>query len=335
MSHGPASARASWLASPPPAVAVEITATRVTGVALASQGPAPVVAAHATEPLPSGIAVPALNAPNVLDERGLAGVLRSVLGQLGQRVRKVALVLPDSVAKVSLVRFDKVPARVQDLEQLIRWQVRKAAPFRIEDAQVAWQPGVALPGGGREYLVTVARRDIVHDYERACEAAGAHAGIVDLASLNQINAVLAGPGEDADWLLVHVADDYATLAVVRGDDLIFFRNRAAGSEGELTDLVHQTAMYHEDRLGGGGFARIVLAGASVLGAEEAERLRLVLEERIGVRVDPIDIAHAATLRDRIAAPQELRDALAAPLGILVRERGSRRAGARAARPEVA
>ncbi len=69
--------------------------------------------------------------------------------------------LPDTVAKVSLLRFEKVPAEPQDLDQLIRWQVRKAAPFRIEEAQLAWVPGVALPGGGREFIVTVARRDVI------------------------------------------------------------------------------------------------------------------------------------------------------------------------------
>jgi type IV pilus assembly protein PilM len=108
----------------------------------------------------------------------LSAAIRSTLSSLGHRSRRVALVLPDSVAKVSLIRFDKVPEKASDLDQLIRWQVRKAAPFRIEDAQVAWQPGIAVPGGGREYLVTVARRDIVLSYERVCEAAGTHAGII-------------------------------------------------------------------------------------------------------------------------------------------------------------
>jgi Tfp pilus assembly PilM family ATPase len=244
----------------------------------------------------------------------------NTLKHLGQRTRRIALVLPDSIAKVSLVRFEKVPANPRDLDQLIRWQVRKAAPFRIEDAQVAWQPGAAIPGGGREYLVTVARRDIVLAYERACEAAGAHAGIVDLATFNLINAVLTGGASDRDWLLLHVAADYATLAVLRGRDVVSFRNRTGSGEQDLVELVHQTAMYHEDRLGGGGFGRVVLAGASVLGAAETDRLRRILEERAGVRVETVDFRGAVAMRDRIAAGPELLDALAPSLGVLLRER---------------
>jgi type IV pilus assembly protein PilM len=316
----------SWLASPPPPVALEITAARVVGVALGGR----VVEAYAVEPLAATVAVPALNAPNIHDEAALVAVLQGVLQKVGHRTRRVALVLPDSVAKVSLIRFEKVPAKQQDLEQLIRWQVRKAAPFRIEDAQVSWQPALALPGGGREYLVTVARRDIVLGYERACEAAGVHAGLVDISSFNQINAVLASGPVAGDWLLVNVAADYATLALVRDGEIIFFRNRAAAGEGDLVELVHQTAMYHEDRLGGGGFTRVVLAGASVMGSDEAERLRRTLGERIGSSIELIDFRGGAELRDRIVVGPELLDLLAPSAGVLLRDLGALRGRERTA-----
>ena len=118
----------------------------------------------------------------------------------------MALVLPDTTAKVSLIRFEKVPAKAQDLDQLIRWQVRKAAPFRVEDAQVSWVPGIAIDGGGREFVVSMARRDVIQSFERACEAAGVHAGLIDIASFSLINAQLAATRPAAgDWLLVHIA----------------------------------------------------------------------------------------------------------------------------------
>jgi type IV pilus assembly protein PilM len=318
---------ASWFASPPPPVAVEITATRVLAASLADQGGSRSIAAYAVEPLADGLVTPALNGANIHDEPAMIAALRSVVEKVAPRARRVALVLPDSVAKVSLIRFEKVPAKAPDLEQLIRWQVKKAAPFRIEDAQVSWQEALALPGGGREYLVTVARRDIVQVYERVCDAAGVHAGLVDIASFNQINAVLAGGAIPGDWLLVNVAPDYATLAVVRDEHVIFFRNRTTGGIGDLPVLVHQTSMYHEDRLGGGGFARVVLAGASVLGVDEAERFRRLLEERIGMRVEPLDFRPAVEMRDRIAPSPELLDMLTPSIGVMLRDRVSRRAAA--------
>jgi hypothetical protein len=127
-----------------------------------------------------------------------------------------------------------------------------------------------------------------------------------------------------DWLLVHVAADYVTLAVVRGNELVSFRNRTLGAEGDLADMVHQTAMYHEDRLGGGGFARVVLAGASMTGGDQAERLRRGIEDRLTASVELLDVRNAAAMRDRISASAGLLDALAAPAGVLLRERGGTR-----------
>lgn len=309
------------LVSRPPSIGVEIASDRVTGVALSGPASAWTVGAHATERLPAGAVTPALNAVNIHDERTVAAALRSVFERLGTKPRRVGLVIPDNSAKVSLLRFEKVPAAA-DLDQLIRWQVRKAAPFKPEEAQISWVPAAALPDGGREFLVTLGRRDIVESYERVTADAGATAGVVDLASLNLINAALASGGQasSGDWLVVNVAQDYATLAIVRGPDLIFFRTRQLEGEGDLADLVHQTSMYHEDRLSGRRFARVVLSGASSRGADSGELVRRGLEERLGTRVEPLDFRSTAAISDRISAGADLLDTLAPAVGIVLRER---------------
>ena len=93
-------------------------------------------------------------------------------------------------------------------------------------------------------------------------------------------------------------------------------------EESLADLVHQTMMYHEDRLGGGGIPRVVLAGASAGGDAHADEVRREVQERIGAPVEAIDPRAAATLRDRIGADQQLLDTLASPLGMLLRARAA-------------
>jgi Type IV pilus assembly protein PilM len=316
-------ASSGLFATPPPPAAIEISSARVNAVALSTHG-SPTITGHSIEPLPPGLVTPALNAVNIHDQAALAGAIKTTLDRLTPRPRRVAVILPDIVGKVSLLRFEKVPAKAQDLEQLVRWQMRKAVPFRIEDAQVSWMGGTGIDGGGREYVVLASRRDIVESYERACEAAGVHAGIVDIASFNTVNAVLGTvPGSaSGDWLLVHTALDSATLIVVRDGRVIFYRNRPAeGAAHDMGDLVHQTAMYFEDRLGGGRFARVVLAGASSHGAA-ADGMRAQIEERLGTRVDLLDVRGAVTLRDRIAAGPELLDAIAPAVGVLLRDRAA-------------
>jgi Tfp pilus assembly PilM family ATPase len=308
--------------TPTPGVAVEIAASHVSAASLGWRGRDPVVAAHALEWLPPQALVPSLTAVNAHDRRAVVAAVGRVLEKVG-RPRRIGLVLPDVIARVSLIRFEQVPARAQELEQLVRWQVRKTAPFPIEEAQISFVPGLGA-ADGHEFIVVVARRDVVTEYEGICTEAGAHAGLVDLSTFNVINAVLAGSGSpETDWLLVNIAADYASIAILRGPDLILFRNRAADTEGTLADLVHQTAMYYEDRLKGGGFARVVLAGAANAGPEHAadvEQLRRSLEERVATTVESIDPRAAAGITDRIAATPSLLDALAPLVGLLLRDR---------------
>ena len=287
------------------------------------------VTAHGMEALPPGSVIPSLNAANIADPRAVGAALRRVFDRMAIKPKRVALAVPDSVAKVSLLRFEKVPERPRDLDELIRWQVRKAAPFRIEDAQLTYLAGHKLADGSTEFLVVMARKDIVREYEAACEEAGAHAGIVDLATFNVINSVLATaqPPSD-DWLLVHVTQEDATMAILRGAQLVFFRNRATEGEAGLADMVHQTAMYYEDRLSGAGFARVILSGGGGPGsttgtaAHDADYLRRALEQRLAAKVDPVDPRTAVTLADRISPNTELLDALAPLVGLLARDRAA-------------
>jgi Tfp pilus assembly PilM family ATPase len=313
----------SFLSQAAPSVAVEIGPAAVSGLALARHGRPGLVAGHAVEPLAPGVVSPSLTSSNVSDPGALARAVAAVLDRLGTRPRFVSLIVPDNAAKVSIVRLEKVPSRADDLDQLIRWHVRKAAPFRLEDAQVTWSPGAAFPDGGREYLVALARRDIVREYEAACEAAGTVAGVVDLATFGLVNAVLAsGLPEQGDWLLVHVTPGYGSIGILRGRDLIFFRNRAEGTDETLADLVHQTAMYYEDRLGGtAGLARVLLAASGPARADGPWALDVVrrqVEERLRVKTQTFDPAGVVRFTDRIAPDRDLLQAVTPLLGVLAR-----------------
>src|SRR5215831_5312299 len=173
-----------------PGVAVEIDADHVSAARIETRGGAPVVQVHASEALPAGALVPSLTAANIINRQVLATALERVLEQVG-RPRRIGLVVPDLVAKVSLVRFEHVPTRSADLDQLVRWQVRKTAPFPIEEAQVSYVPALRH-ADGQEFLVSLARRDVIQEYEGLCAEAGAHAGLVDLATFNVVNVLLAG-----------------------------------------------------------------------------------------------------------------------------------------------
>jgi Tfp pilus assembly PilM family ATPase len=268
--------------------------------------------------------VASLTAQNVVDAAAVGAAVKAVLGRLGTRPVRVALVIPDVSAKVSLIRFDKVPARRDDLDQLVRWQLRKSAPFSIDEACVTYTPGVRGADGSGEFIAVIARRDVVQEYEGACSGAGVYAGLVDLTTLAVVNLFLAaGRAPAGDWLAVYMRPDYTSIAIMRGEDMIFFRNRPEGDEESLADVAHQTAMYYEDRLAGGGFARILLGGSGrAPGAVDVARHSL--EDRLNTPVEQIDPTAVVRLSDRISVTPDTMDVLSPLSGILLRTHHDRR-----------
>jgi len=310
---------ASWLASPPLDAAIEIAPEAVSIAVLGGRGQHAIVQGYAVEPLPGGALVPSLTAVNMPDRDVVVKALRAACDSVGVRPRRVALVVPDLVGKVSLVRFEQTPTKRDDLDQLIRWQIKKSTPFPTEDACVTYTPG-ARGAGGNEFVVVAARREIIREYEGVCEEAGIEAGLVDLATFAVVNLFLSsGPAPTGDWLVVHMRPEYTSIVILRNEDLIFFRNRAEGDEEALQDVVHQTAMYYQDRLSGRGFSRILLGGlGKTVGAVDMARRNL--EEHMGAQVETIDPTRGATLTDRITPTPELMATLSPLVGMLLRTR---------------
>ena len=308
----------SWLAAAPPTVAIEIASRRVTVAGLGGSATHPVVTAQASEPLPEAAVVPALSGVNIAQPDAVTGALTRALARAGlTSTRRAALIVPDSLARVSLFPLEQVPSRADELDELIRWQLRKAMPFPIDGAQISHFTASTV-GTTTTVAAVAARREVIAEYEGIAAAAGIHTGLVDLASFNIMNAVVgAGAAPAGDWLLVHLAAEATTLAILRGDALLFYRHRTAVDEESLGSLVHQTAMYHEDRLSGGAFERVWVSGGG-LGTDSA---RKEIADRLGVPASTVDVRSAAALPDRTSEPPaELLDALAAPIGILIRDR---------------
>src|SRR5690349_5240230 len=98
----------TFLAPGAPTVAVEIARHRISAASMVERDGALGVTAHAVEPLPPGAVSPSLNASNITDPRAVAQALQRVFERIGVRPRRVALAIPDSVAKVSILRFEKI-----------------------------------------------------------------------------------------------------------------------------------------------------------------------------------------------------------------------------------
>ena len=252
----------------------------------------------------------------------LAHRLQELFELSGTRPSRVSLVLPDNLAKVSLMVLPERPASPRQLDELVRSKMRRAVPFRLDEGRMSYQ---LLPGAGREatVLVLLVRRALVDGFEQALASAGARVGLIDICTPNLINLFrtrLTDVG-GGDVALLNCTDRYFSLVIVREERLIFFRcktfafegEQVAAPNGELAREVASSLSYYREKLSGRGIARLLVRSLGRPFDEVAERLRGL---DVG-KVEPLDPSSEYELQPGATFDPALAQSIAPAIGAAV------------------
>lgn len=208
---------------------------------------------------------------DAVDPALLSEQLKSLFESAETRPGRVSLVLPDNLAKISLLTLPERPSSRKELEEAVRFKMRRAMPFRLRDAVLSYQ---VIPGPDKAVgiLVALVRRSLVERYERALETIGAKPGLIDLCTpslLNLCRKQLAQAMPDGDVALLNCAQNYFSLVILRDRRIIFFRCKtysmraepAAEVNGMLAREVDYSLSYYEEKLAGEGIGTLLLRSA--------------------------------------------------------------------------
>jgi type IV pilus assembly protein PilM len=270
-----------------PLTVVEVRARALGVVRVARERGQLRLAAAASLELPEGALRLSMTEPNLADPAAFVRVLRTALEEAGALAAgRIGLVLPDPVARVALLPAAEVSAKTRaQVEELIRFRLRKSVPFDIKEARLAF----ATHGSRSEDPVLVAAilKSVLEGYEAACREVGVHAGLVELSALALQNALFATL-PPADRLLVNWEDGYVTLLIARAGWPLVARTLTgapAADPSEVAREVAHTVLYYRERLGGQELASAVVR-CTVLPAAEAAA---ILEPSLGLRPEPLAV----------------------------------------------
>jgi len=229
--------------------------------------------------------------------------LLEVLQEVAPKEDRICLVLPDSVARVSILRFNRMPSTRREILDLIRFRMQKVLPFRIEEAALDYQllsePGAEEP----DFLVTLAQRTVLFQYERLLTGMDRLPGLVDLESFNLVNllAKTANHGNPAtgDWALVNAAPGYLTVLFFRGGSLSFYRSKSLAEEERSVERFHPAlrrelascVAFYREHLMGSTLERAVLRTSN----GDSRFLPGLLQEELGCPVEALDPGKAVEL----------------------------------------
>ena len=243
-----------------PLVAIEVRASAVGVLRVRRDHGRLAVAAAASMELPAGTLALSLTQPNVVDAARFRQALHGALeraGVLGGA--RVAVVLPDTAARVALVPAVEVPAKKPaEIDEVLRFRLRKAMPFEIRDARVAHAAPGSRPNDA--LVVAAAAGTVVGGYEEVCRSLGLAPGLVEVAGMALARAAFAG-GAPGDGLLVNWDEGYLTLVLARDGWPILVRTLSGAAVASTADVLREvssTLIYYHERLGGQGLARALV-----------------------------------------------------------------------------
>ena len=231
-----------------PALACEIMPEGVLAARRAADEQTFISYAPLANPLSADIVRPGLSVPNFADRGAVVAAIRQALDTLDPRSKGLTLVVPDAAVRVLILEFDSLPSKQQEALPIVRFRLRKLAPFEVDNAAVSYQV-VRQQQGQARVLVTVMPAAVREEYEDVVKAAGYETGAIlpsMLASLALLSSADAA-------LVINRSGHSLTTAIAHGDDLLLHRTLElpagdAAQRLELAQVVSVASAYYEDTL---------------------------------------------------------------------------------------
>lgn len=202
----------------------------------------------AANPLSPDVVQPGLAEPNITDRAVVAAALRQALDEVGSRDKALTLIVPDAAVRVLILDFDSLPAKPQEALPIVRFRLRKLAPFEVDDAAVSYQV-IRQQQGHARVLVTVMPAHVRAEYEDVLRSAGYEPGVVLPSMLASLASLPSGNAA----LVVNRSGSSLTTAITNGDELLLHRTLElppghAAQREELAQVVSVAVAYFEDTL---------------------------------------------------------------------------------------
>jgi type IV pilus assembly protein PilM len=247
-------------------------------------------------PLFPGALFAGLKAPNIIDKPAVTAALKRALDAVEGRDKRLTLVVPDAAARVLLLDFDTLPAKLNEALPVVRFRLRKLVPFEVDDAVISYQ---VMQQAAEEIraLVTVMPHAVLAEYEEVVRLAGYEPGVVLPSTLASLGALT----QSEPALFVNVNGASVTTAIARGEELLLHRSIELPADQfsrdeELRHAVSVSIAYFEDTLAS------VPDAVFYAGPGDAPELTRVLElEQFRIR----DLVSAASAGNGNTVPKGL------------------------------
>jgi len=246
------------------------------------------IGSSAVTALPQGLVNPDFDTLNITDEPELADIIVRTAEAAGLANRKRwSIALPDSAARTLVVSLESRPSSRNELREVLEWKIERV--IAVPPAQLRISRQRITPYGGHErYLCTVARDEVVAQYESVFQNIGWKAGLMLPRHMGEAQWLIwdETPG---DKMLVSGNRHGFTSLVARDGEPILVRTFVCDAAARGDEL-HRFALYYRDRLTDGASSGSKLNRLLLLGGFDSREATSALNDALDAQPGVIEPA---------------------------------------------
>jgi hypothetical protein len=204
------------------------------------------VAASAVSEFPADFVTPNFDTRNLHDRQALTSLITQTAEAAGlASKRQWAIALPEGAARSFVVLLESRPASRKELDEVVNWKVERVAGVPASELMISRQK-LIHNGKDERYLVTVARHEILAEYEDLFHTVGWRAGLMLPRHIGEAQWLLMDktPG---DKMLISANRSGFTAVVTRNHEPVLLRSYVCELESRADDI-HRFALYYRERL---------------------------------------------------------------------------------------
>jgi len=263
------------------------------------------LASSAVTQLPYGLITPSFESLNIQDTNELAQTITQTAEAAGlMNKKRWSVALPDAAARTLVISLESRPASRRELNEVIAWKIERLIAMPSRDLRISRQK-MNASGGHERYVVTVAREDVLSQYESVFAGLGWNAGMVLPRHIGEAQWLM-WDDSTGDKLLVSANRLGFTSLIVRNGDPVLVRSFVC-EPSSIADELHRFALYYRDRVvgdtgGAGALTRMMILGNINAGEarnavgdalDSEPRVLDPLEFGMDLRGEPIRFDHLA------------------------------------------
>jgi hypothetical protein len=246
------------------------------------------LASSAVTQLPAGLITPSFESLNIQDSVELAGIITQTAEAAGlSNKRRWSVAVPDTTARTLVVALETKPSNARELNEVIEWKLERLVTVPPAELRTSRQKLHSVEGEDH-YLITVARNEVLLQYESVFADLGWKAGLILPRHMGEAQWLMWDDSV-GDKMLVTANQSGFTSLIVRNREPALVRTFVCERDA-VPDELHRFALYYRDRLGNDGGAVSTLSRMLVLGGIDLAEARRAVADALESEPRTIDPA---------------------------------------------